>query len=399
MDDFLIIGGGIFGMTTAIELKNRGYKVSLINPGSIPHPLAASTDITKLVRMEYGSDMEYFRMAEISIERWHEWNGLFGEELYHEIGLLMLTRKKIDSEHNPYELHCIENLSKAGYALNRLNAEIIKEQFPMVNSLEYTDGNFNPKAGYVESGRVIEKLKEHAQSLGVAIYEGQTAQSFVVVNSRLNAVKTDEGSTFKCGHAIAAAGAHTPYLLPELQPFMRSTGHSVFWLKPKDPKLFSPPHLPNFTADTSNTGWYGFPYSSPHNVVKLGRHTIGYPVHPIHDKRELPASEIEDMWDFVNQTFPILNNAELVYTRQCLYTDTLDGHFWIDHHPEIRGLSVSTGGSGHGFKMGPVLGEMTADMAEGKAHRFSKRYRWRDLKPSTKQVEESRFIKNRKVRN
>lgn len=395
MDDFLIIGGGIFGMSAAIELKQRGYKVSLINPDTIPHPLAASTDITKLVRMEYGSDEEYFRMAELSIERWHEWNAFFGEKLYHEIGLLMLSRAPIAAGQNIYEQQCLKLLSESGYTINRLNSKLLSEQYPAVNSEVYTDGNFNPRAGYVESGRVIEKLKVYAESLGVEIHEYQTAESFEIENGALNAVKTKEGHTFKCGHAIVAAGAYTPYLLPELHPYMKSTGHSVFWLKPKDPKLFSPPLLPNFTADTSNTGWYGFPIGPNHDVVKIGRHTDGIAVHPVRDIREIRSSEIDDIWGFIKQTFPGLQDAELVYTRLCLYTDTLDGHFWIDNHPEIKGLSVSTGGSGHGFKMGPVLGEMTADMAEGKNHQFSKRYRWRHLTPSTEQVEEARFLKNR----
>ena len=70
-------------------------------------------------------------------------------------------------------------------------------------------------------------------------------------------------------------------------------------------------------------------------------------------------------------------------------------HFWIDNHPEIKGLSVSSGGSGHGFKMGPILGEMTADVAEGKTHQFSKRYRWRNLTSFTKHAEEARFIQKR----
>ncbi|MBT8273985.1 MAG: FAD-dependent oxidoreductase [Bacteroidia bacterium] len=395
MDDFLIIGGGIFGMTAAIELKRRGYKVSLINPDTIPHPLAASTDITKLVRMEYGSDDEYFHMAELCIDRWHEWNDRFGEELYHEIGLLMLTKARIDAGQNSYEQHCLQKLSEAGYTLNRLNPTILKEQYPAVNSEVYTDGNFNPKAGYVESGRVIEKLKDYAQTLGVTIHENQTANEIIIENNRVIAVKTSEGQTFTCGHTIVAAGAYTPYLLPELHPYMKSTGHSVFWLKPKDPKLFSPPLLPNFTADTSNTGWYGFPFSPKTGVLKIGRHTDGLPVHPIKDKRDIKTSEVDDLWNFVKNTFPKLQDAELVYTRQCLYTDTLDGHFWIDNHPEIKGLSVSTGGSGHGFKMGPVLGEMTAVMAEGKSHQYSNRYRWRNLTRETKQVEEARFIKSR----
>ena len=102
------------------------------------------------------------------------------------------------------------------------------------------------------------------------------------------------------------------------------------------------------------------------------------------------------MRNFLATTFPSLVDAPLVFTRRCLYTDTLDGHFWIDHHPEIKGLSVSSGGSGHGLKMAPLLGEITADMIEGKTHQFSKRFRWRHLTPETLQGEKARYKENQK---
>ena len=101
--DFLIIGAGIFGITAAIELVKRKYRVGLINPNTIPHHLAASTDISKAVRMEYGSDQEYSHMADICIDRWKEWNDLFGETLYHEVGFLMLCKDALESEQHAFE--------------------------------------------------------------------------------------------------------------------------------------------------------------------------------------------------------------------------------------------------------------------------------------------------------
>ena len=184
-------------------------------------------------------------------------------------------------------------------------------------------------------------------------------------------------------------------MLPELQPYIKATGHPVFWLKPVDPKLFSPPNFSVFTADISNSGWYGFPYLPHLGVVKIAKHTNGIEVHPEKDDRQIMEEEVKDMRNFIALTFPALLNAPLVFTRRCLYTYTLDGHFWIDKHPEIKGLSVSSGGSGHGLKMAPLLGEMTADVVEGKVHQFSKRYRWRHLSEETLQVEEARYITNR----
>ena len=153
---------------------------------------------------------------------------------------------------------------EAGYPTNRLEAATIRKQFPAVNPEKYIDGNFNPKGGYVASGRLVERLADYARSIGVSIIEGQTAEKFIVEKNKLQGVTTKEGKTYQCGHALVAAGASTPYLLPELKPYMKSTGQPVFWLKPTDPTLFSPPHFSVFTADISNTGWYGFPLSLIH---------------------------------------------------------------------------------------------------------------------------------------
>ena len=278
--EILIIGGGIFGVTSAVELAKRKYKVTLINPDSIPHHLAASTDITKAVRMEYGSDKEYFRMAEISIQRFHEWNDFFKERLYHEVGFLMLCKNKLESDHQTYERASYQNLLEAGYAPNRLDSEAIAKSFPAINAKKYVDGNFNPKAGFVASGKLVQRLADYARSLGVKVIEGQTAEKFIVDKGQLQAVKTKEGTTFHCGHAIVAAGANTPYLLPELKPYMKSTGHPVFWLRPTIPANFTPPQLSVFTADISNSGWYGFPITSPYGVVKVAKHTNAVEVHP-----------------------------------------------------------------------------------------------------------------------
>ena len=83
----------------------------------------------------------------------------------------------------------------SGYSPDRMNAESIKERFPAVNNSVYIDANFNPKGGYVESSLVVEKLTEYACSLGVEIYQQQTAETFIVEKGKLQEVKTREGNT------------------------------------------------------------------------------------------------------------------------------------------------------------------------------------------------------------
>lgn len=390
MFDILIIGGGIFGITAAIELRERKYKVGLLNPDTLPHHLAASTDISKIVRMEYGPDEEYFQMAGQAITGWRAWNERLGTELYHETGFLLLCRSSLKSGRQPFEQHSYRQLLANGYPAEKLTAAQIRDRFPAVNASIYQTGVFNPVAGYVESGLAIEKLAEYARTLGVVIHEGQTARELIIKNGAVQGVRTREGAIFPSGQTLVAAGAHTPLLLPELQPFMRASGHPVFWLKPADPGRFSLPHLTVFAADIANSGWYGFPLHPKYGVVKVARHADGKPVHPDRDDRQVSEDEIGEMRVFLRESFPKLADAALVYTRRCLYTDTLDGHFWIDRHPEIAGLTVATGGSGHAFKMGPILGKMIADRIEGNRHEFSERYLWRYLSEHTVQEEAAR---------
>ena len=388
--DFIVIGAGIFGVTTAVELAKKKFQVAVLNPDSIPHPRAASTDISKVVRMEYGPDREYADMCERSIEVWKEWNELFQETLYHEVGLLIAMKEALEAPSQTYARQNIATLEAKGYKLQYLDTATLKERFPAWNTEVYPRAIFNPCAGYAEAGRAVGKLAEYAQQLGVHIFEGQTAERFLTKNHVLEAVQTKEGETYACGHAIVCAGAHTPYLLPELHPYMKSTGHAIYHLLPSDPTLFSPPNFSVYMADVSNTGWYGFPFHQREGVVKAGHHSDGLAIHPDRDDRVIKDQEIDHFRSFLKATFPDLVDAPITYTRRCLYTDTKDGHFWIDQHPEMTGLTIGTGGSGHGFKMGPELGKMIAATALGQQHAYSDRYKWREFSTATRNMEASR---------
>ena len=390
--DFLMVGGGIFGLTAAIELSKRNYRVGLINPDTIPHHLAASTDLSKAVRMEYGSDTEYFRMAEICIDRWKEWNDYFNTNFYHEVGFLMLCKTPMDNGLQSYEKSSIENLVHAGFKPDRLGASDLGQRFPAFNPEVYPDASFNPNGGYVESGRVVQTLAKYATTIGVEIFQGQTAEKLLISDGTIKGVSTKEGQAYYCGHAHITAGAFTTMLLPELKGSIKATGHPVFWLKPEDPTLFTIPKFAVFTADISNSGWYGFPFTPSHGIVKVAKHSNGQELNVVKDDRQVTNDEVLEMRNFLRESLPALANAPLVYTRKCLYTDTLDGHFWIDNHPEIKGLSVGTGGSGHGFKMAPLLGEMQADIAEGGSNPFSDRYRWRQLDSKATKKEDARYM-------
>jgi glycine/D-amino acid oxidase-like deaminating enzyme len=384
----IVVGAGIFGLTSALELRTRGYAVTILDAGPVPHPLAASTDISKVVRIEYGADEMYMALAEEARERWLTWNrDLFRTPLYHETGATFLTRQPMSP--GGYEFENFRMLTARGHAPQRLSSSEIRRRFPAWNADRYVDGYFNRKAGFVESGKVIEFLAKLARSREIDL-RTESAVAAVGAQKGRGEVRLASGDVLSGDVVVVAAGAWTPVLLPELASVMRSTGQPVFHLRPENPTRFSPPQFVVFGADSSRSGWYGFPAHLDTGVVKIANHGPGWPVDPDRDPRTVADSHVQKLRMFIADTFPELADAPVVYTRCCLYCDTPDEHFWIGRHPETPVLTVAAGDSGHAFKFAPVLGRLIADAVEGRCAGVGERFSWRTVATGARGQEASR---------
>jgi glycine/D-amino acid oxidase-like deaminating enzyme len=380
----IVVGSGVYGVTAAISLKQRGYAISLFDPGPLPHPLAASTDISKVVRLDYGPDADYMTLMETALERWREWNAVWppglrgvagaGEPLFHETGFLLLCRSPMAP--GEYEYESYQLLLQRGRRPERLDSAEIRRRYPAWNADPYVDGYFNPEGGYAESGRVVAQLVEEAQRQGVKLFAGQTFKRLHEQGSRVAGIVTNTEEIFEADWVVTALGAWTPHLLPFTRDFFRSTGMPVFHLQPANPELFRPEHFPVFNADISHTGYYGFPLNRE-GVVKIANHGIGREMHPESAERAVTAEETAHLREFLRGALPSLVDAPIVYTRVCLYCDSWDGHFWIARDPQREGLVIAAGDSGHGFKFAPVLGDLIADAVEGAPNPLLQKFRWR----------------------
>src|SRR2546422_3777251 len=134
----IVVGAGINGVVAAIELRKRGHEVVLIDPGPLPHPLAASTDISKAVRTAYGADEKYMALAERSIELWRKWNAELGVELYYEVGFLFLSQNPMQP--GDFEYESLKLLKLRGRKFERIDSQQLRSRFPAWNSERYQDG-------------------------------------------------------------------------------------------------------------------------------------------------------------------------------------------------------------------------------------------------------------------
>ena len=383
----IVVGAGINGVTAAIELKNRGHEVVLVDPGPLPHPLAASADISKAVRAAYGPDEIYTELAERCIPLWKKWNAQFGIDLYHETGVLFVCEEPM--EPGGFEFESARVLEKRGHSIERFDADKFHRRFPAFAPEKFHDGFFDPHAGYAESGRSVETLVAHAKSIGVALREHAKFSGLNETDDLLRGIFLEDGATIGADAVVIAAGAWTPYLLPFTKKFFRATGHPVFHLKPENPEPFLPERFPFFGADISRTGYYGFPFN--HGVVKIANHGAGRETSPDSNDRVVTRQDEEHLREFLRSTIPALADAPIVYTRICMYCDTNDGDFWIAADPERPNLIIATGDCGHGFKFAPVLGEIIADAVERKSNRFLEKFRWRPEVKRGETKEAARF--------
>lgn len=380
MKSIVIIGSGVFGITAAIELHSRGWKVTVLDQGPVPCPDAASTDISKVVRMDYGSDAVYTEMGEQALDGWCLWNASWERPLYHADGFLLMTRAE-EMQRGGFELESYHFLQSRGHRLERVRRVDLERRHPLWNAARFGDGYFNPNAGWAESGRVIATLKQVATGRGIELVEGGRFASVIEKKSSAAGVRAVDGREWRTDTVLAAVGAWTPFVFPELRAAMFTTGQPVLHLMPSNPAGFRAPSFPVWAVDIAQAGWYGFPANAD-GIVKIANHRPARPIDDPAAPREVASEDIEGFRAFLRETFPSLADAPVAGTRQCWYCNTADGDFWIDHHPERSGLIIAAGDSGHAFKFAPILGGLVADVVERRPNPWSHRFRWRMSRPA-----------------
>lgn len=371
----VVVGAGVFGITAALELRHRGHDVTVLDSGPLPGPyeLAASCDSSRAVRMDYGGDAFYVELACEAHARWrHDWRERAGKSLYFEAGFLFASATTLDGDAaaRGFEAACFETLSQRGLGPERLTRRQLAQRFPLWSHAPWVDGYFNPNAGYADAAAVLSVLQHEAECAGVQLIGHRP-----IVHCGANHVRDARGVRFEGDALLIAAGAWTGQLLPELSRVLTATAQTVLWFAPEEPARFDRARYPTWAWDIAQQGWYGFPVTTS-GLVKVAHHGAGR-VQVADDRRADPALEARAR-AFLARTLPDLADAPLHEAKACFYCDSIDGDFWIAAVPERPGVFVATGGSGHGFKFAPILGELVANQVEGRRDPRLARFAWRD---------------------
>jgi len=352
--DVAIVGAGIMGAAAACELAREGLSVAMIDQSALPNPRGASVDHSKVFRFAY-PDPFYVRLAMDSLKRWRELEKETGTRLLTQTGALLIGKRRPS-----FETECYEAMLNSGCEAEMLDRERVAARFPQFNAHAFAYGVFDPSGAITHAEIALRALIELARRRGVTIIESTRV---VDVQNRMSrvVVACDSGGDIECERAMIASGPWSRKLLPFLADKLTTTRQELVYFEPtaETSGSFETSAFPIFLELES--GFYGFPIH--HNgAMKIANHLKGAAVDPDALPDEVDESFIESCRSFFSEFIPALASARVRETRVCIYNNTPDDDFIIDWHPSLEGVLVVTGFSGHGFKFGPAIGRIVAEL-------------------------------------
>ncbi|CAG7979280.1 unnamed protein product [Penicillium olsonii] len=378
-----VVGAGLFGLTTSLELAKRGYKVLVLDRDCPPVPDGSSVDISRVIRPDYADEF----YAKIGLEAMQGWEGEYAPFFYRS-GLLCIAQGSTHA----YLESSRQNVEKMGLQVEALDGERLRDYCPAIQGkLSDSKGYFNPICGWADAQNSIQYLSRQCVKAGVSFLSGAsgTVISLVKDGGRVVALNTQSGFLLKTEHVILATGAWTPHLL-DTNNLSISTGQPVGFMQLTQEEADQLKDFP--VVINLSTGWFVFPPTPGSNILKMARHGYGYETsrQVQHDKKLvsapilnasntashfIPMDAEAALRDGLSTLFPQFQGKEFSNRRLCWYSDTPKGDFLVDYHPSLKNLFVASGDSGHAFKFLPVLGRYVADIFEGKASDYQ-REKW-----------------------
>jgi sarcosine oxidase len=357
--DAAVVGAGVFGSWTAWHLAQAGKKVVLLDAYGPANSRASSAGESRIIRSGYGSDGLYTRWAVRSLVLWKEFFAQTGIGLFQNCGVLWLAREK-----DLYPKQTAETLTKMGVPFERLERSALQRRFPQFHLDGVDWGLFEPEAGALLARRAVQALVEAAIRKGVT-YE-QAAVNPPAAKGRLESIETSSGERLSAGEFVFACGPWLGKVFPSVlgERIFPSRQEVFFFGVPAGNRQFASPSMPAWIYLADEV--YGLPDLESRGIkIALDRH--GERVDPDSQPRIVSKETTEWMRGYVDRRFPALRGAPVVETRVCQYENTSNGDFLIDRHPEMENVWLVGGGSGHGFKHGPALGEYVAGRLAGGA--------------------------------
>ncbi len=358
--DVAVVGAGVFGAWTAYHLARSGKKVVLLDAYGPANSRASSAGESRIIRMGYGPDEIYTRWAVRSLELWQEFFRRVDRPLFHRTGVLWMA-----GADDRYVRNTLETLTRVGVRFERLEKPELEKRYRQIAFDGVAWGLLEPESGALMARQAVQAVVEQAQKDGIEYVRAAVAPpSGKNQRGRLAEVRTSTGETIRAASFVFACGPWLGKVFPELlSERIFPTRQEVFFFgAPGGDRSFAPPAMPTWIALADEM--YGIPELESRGFkIAFDRH--GPRFDPDQGGRVATPEGLEAARQYLAKRFPRLKDAPVVETRVCQYENTSNGDFLIDRHPDWENVWLVGGGSGHGFKHGPALGEYVAARLAG----------------------------------
>jgi glycine/D-amino acid oxidase-like deaminating enzyme len=356
-----VIGAGSFGGWTALHLLEAGARVTLLDAWGPGNSRASSGGETRVMRGTYGPDQPYTAMAARALKLWEKYERRWKRQFLHRTGVLWMAAGREDA----FERGSVEMLRAAKIKHQELSAPQMKKRWPQINFEGIEWGIFEPVCGYLDARASCAAVVDAFIAAGGKYHQDAVLRDGLE-NVPFGSPKLAHGSQLKAHSYVFACGPWLGQLFPDtIGDLISSTKQDVFFFGlPAGDNRFTDSHLPVW-ADHRGRFRYGIPGGPSGDArrgFKIADDTRGPVFDPTHAERVINPETLADIREYVAFRFPALKDAPLVETRVCQYEQTPDSHFIIDRHPKNENVWIVGGGSGHGFKHGPAIGELMANL-------------------------------------
>lgn len=353
-----VVGAGAFGGWTALYLRRAGARVTLLDAWGPGNSRASSGGETRVIRGAYGPDQPYTKLAARALDLWTQHQAQWKRKFLFPIGVLWMVE---GNDNDAFERGSLPLLKEAGIPFEQLTASDLKRRWPQIDFQNVEWAIYEPQGGYLLARASVQAVVDQF------VAEGGEYRQIAVAPQDLEggqwqALTLSDGSTLAADRYVFACGPWLGKLFPRtVGPHFLSTKQDVFFFgTPAGDPRYNEENLPVW-ADHSHHFMYGIPGNKGRGF-KLADDTRGPEFDPTSGQHLVSEESLAEARRYLAYRFPGMKDAPVVETRVCQYEDTTDHNFIVDRHPGNANVWIIGGGSGHGFKHGPALGEMVAKL-------------------------------------
>jgi glycine/D-amino acid oxidase-like deaminating enzyme len=352
-----VIGAGVFGAWTAEHLRRARYKVTLVDKAAPAHSKASSGGESRLTRGAYGGDAIYTRMALESLPEWKALSDTAGLPIFIPSGVLFFF-----SQEEPYLTDSLAAHQELGLPTEYMDAAAMARRFSMIDFTGINAGIFEPGFGALMARRAVQTLVKNFSVAG-GEYRHEAAHAVQQKEGPLKSVRLASGAMLEADAFVFALGPWLPKLFPDLLGRkIFATRQEIFYFAPPDgDRRFLPDAMPGWADFNAGDMYYGCPDLDGRGV-KFAHDLHGPYVDPDTQSREPTRAALDEVIKFRDRRFPLLKGAPVIGAEVCQYENSSNGDFLIDRHPSLSNVVLVGGGSGHGFKHGPEVGRLAAEL-------------------------------------